>query len=347
MAAAEFDIRGVDDEEARETLARVLRLGRFSGLEAPVFGECDPIWDDLTDLPTFDRELKKGGVEMVWAEVCFTPLSWLRLQAGASAAAAGATTAEGFLAEPLMREEAVAAMVGEIRAGDRELPKPVLELDRQGNIRPFQEGRTRGVAAHYADVSLMPALVFLNPEKDDGAPALQDDVPDEFVLGGHLDANEPAEGFREEVVKEARRAVIRRLSRADELADALREHTGEDVSVTVFGNATPAGDPRVAVDFKWAGSPVSSSIEIDREGRIRDAIVRYPSLASASPSDWRAMQRVDAELEESFPRIDFISGYVGGRDNTRPHVQFFGMLAIAGNVIDFLEAAEAAIEEEL
>jgi len=180
-------IRGVDNQDARETLRSKLNAGRISGIEANFALDCPPVWDDLTDLPVFDREIKNNGVDMVFAEICVPPLTWLRLQAGA-----GRTEdAERFLFEPLLRGETLEDMIKEIEGRTREIPKPVLELDRNGDIRPFQEGRTRGVAAFYSGVQRIPVLVMLNTSKSDGKATLS--PPSEFRLRGELEQNKPEE----------------------------------------------------------------------------------------------------------------------------------------------------------
>lgn len=187
-------VEGVQDTTARGVLARQITQQAISGVSARVSFDCDPLWDEMTDLAEFDRELKQGGVNKVWIEVCYTPKTWLRLQMGAAEIRWGSVDAENWLWEPLHTDSSIQrmqTMVRFLRSGDRALPKPLIELDAEGHLTSFQEGRHRGVAAHYAGVREMPVYVFLDPGNDRGKDGV--DPPSEFRISAILEADKPPE----------------------------------------------------------------------------------------------------------------------------------------------------------
>lgn len=154
-------------EEPLGTLDRVMTLGEASGIEFDWRSSCGDIFTEYTDLPVFDSAIKNPHNEAV-ASVCVPPLDWLRLQMGAAESFGGGPATTSWLREPVERVENTQDMVQKIRSGSSDIPRPILELDRDGNITGFQEGRNRGVAAYYAGVDFMPVYFILDQTQTGG-----------------------------------------------------------------------------------------------------------------------------------------------------------------------------------
>lgn len=331
-----IDIHGIDDAEARATLWETLNSQSISGVQARLTPECDPVWEDETDLPDFDRELKRGGVQMVWAQVCMKPITFLRLQAAASSARRRdrSVDAETFLREPLMGDATrLREMVRILEAGDRELPHPFVELDEGGDIRGFQEGRTRAMAAYYADLDAMPALVFLNTRKDDGVETVK--PPSEFDLSAHLDREAP-----EFDNPDGPAGVEKHVA-------ALEEAGFQNVSTKELGAHT-------AIDFEMPTEVPAetqrriraSSFILDAEGHPRTFILRFPAIdvSSKGPDARDSIPRSDVgnALDDAveatdLPVLPYIEGSV---ESLNPHIQSKEDASLPGG----LELVEAFAE---
>lgn len=150
-----------------ETLERILRLGRVSGVGFEWRASCRDVFGDKTELPVFDNALDSPHNEAV-VEVCVPPIDWLQLQMAAAESFIGESQGYRWLMEPVERAENTRDMAQKLSSGETDIPKPVLELDRDGNVTGFQEGRNRGVAAHYADIDWIPVAIVLNGSKTGG-----------------------------------------------------------------------------------------------------------------------------------------------------------------------------------
>lgn len=155
-------------QELADRLDRIVRRGSVSGVDFRWQPDCPDVFDEWTDLPMFDSAIRNPHNEAV-VEVCVDPVDWLRIQMGASEVFDGRSASVNWLREPIERRANTRDMVQKMRSGSSEIPKPVVELDRDGNLTHFQEGRNRGVAAYYADVGKMPVYFVLDRTKTGGS----------------------------------------------------------------------------------------------------------------------------------------------------------------------------------
>lgn len=187
---AEYEVIGGQGTDADEILRRRVEQGRVGSVEFDISpaGACPEIFDEMTGLPTFDSIIKSPGKSAA-VRVCIDPIDWLRLQMAATLVRQRRVYPQDWLREPINRAENTAELVRLFQSGEGSVPAPVLELDREGSIRSFQEGRNRGVAAYYAGVERMPAWFVVNYSMTDGDAYILN-VPSGRRVKEYLDSKE-------------------------------------------------------------------------------------------------------------------------------------------------------------
>lgn len=168
-------------EEIRDVLLDTLYTGSIAGVEFPVRTGCDPIWGDETDLPMFDSELPDGSntYYMASTTVCVTPEDWLRIQYNMGEH--GEVTQDRFAAWLRdVSQDRIAEIRESIQADDQAWPRPFVELDKNGEVRNYQEGRHRGIAAYREGVPYMDVFVFANHDTNRGEPEHEWETPPAF-----------------------------------------------------------------------------------------------------------------------------------------------------------------------
>lgn len=191
----EFVIFGRDDDRLRRVLADVVTEEEIAGMRFRVnpVHHCYPVAGDHrrppfkyeTDLPVFDDDLSAArrppgerlsqlNHAFVW--VCSHPRTAQRAQAAAATRADPPRT--GFSASAIDVDEFAdprrlsQSKIDRIREGLSEsepvVPSPVIELDRDGGIRGFQEGRHRLYTADQMGWSRVNWLIAAHHRKTDG-----------------------------------------------------------------------------------------------------------------------------------------------------------------------------------
>lgn len=166
---AKMVVKG-DGDEPMGVLTERVRSRTFSGVRVPLSppDDCPDIFADGTGIPMAESAIKSPYRE-AYVEVCIPPVGWLRLQMAAAEAAWGEPReADQWLAQPVGREENTRDLAQQFQNPPTDIPKPFLELDGEGNITSFQEGRNRGVGAYYAGVDAMPVYIILDLRKNGG-----------------------------------------------------------------------------------------------------------------------------------------------------------------------------------
>jgi len=146
--------------------------------------EAPPVFTYRTEMPYFDAPLNRAAdaperCKFVFCWVTMTPRTFLRLTAAASAVSwekNPRTASVKAFTKHVRRDierggEYITALRAAVRAGaegDPEVPAPVLELDRNANVRGMQEGRTRAVLADELGIRRVNVLLAANWKKTDG-----------------------------------------------------------------------------------------------------------------------------------------------------------------------------------
>jgi len=148
-------------EDVRDVLRRRLLQQEIGGVTVPARVGCDPIFNDDPMVGMFTSEVG-DPYHMAYTTVCMEPTKFLKIQyqmVWGHRERPGHTFEEWL---SMTSEKSIESIMESIEAGDREVPRPFLQLDGRGRLVNWQEGRHRGIAAWRSDVEMMDVYVFAN-----------------------------------------------------------------------------------------------------------------------------------------------------------------------------------------